>query len=204
MFFILFIHCSYIFDNIWNIFFVNNICWNKGSSNQKLGYFDNCIHNQWDRLSGHGDLAKLNRSQLKKYILWQPEKSKWICYPLLGHQHSHQTHSVNPPQSEDPTKAYRSEIQGRTMISPNKRVRHLHHLDGVHFRCGNKNLGHPWTDLDETFRVYRVDLETMQRHIFGFRSRRENRKLGSPTIIPCNIFPEISDFSKTETFPNWF
>ena len=42
--------------------------------------------------------------------------------------------------------------------------------DGVHFRCGNKNLEHPWTDLDETFRVYRVDLETMQGHIFDFRS----------------------------------
>ena len=67
-------------------------------------------------------------------------------------------------------------------------------LDGVHFRCGNKNLGHPWTDSDETVRVYRVDLETMQGYIFNFRSRRENRKLGSPTIIPCNIFPRDFGF----------
>ena len=75
-------------------------------------------------------------------------------------------------------------------------------LDGVHFRCGLYDLGHPWADLDETLRVYRVDPETMHRHIFDFRSRPENRKLGYPTIIPCNIFLEISDFSKTETFPN--
>ena len=65
-----------------------------------------------------------------------------------------------------------------------------------------KYLGHPWADLDETLRVYRVDLETMHRHILDFRSRPENRKLGYPTIIPCNIFLEISDFFKTETFPN--
>ena len=76
------------------------------------------------------------------------------------------------------------------------------HLDGVHFRCGLYDLGHPWADLDETLRVYRVEPETMHRHIFDFRSGPENRKLGYPTIIPCNIFLEISDFSKTETFPN--
>ena len=30
---------------------------------------------------------------------------------------------------------------------------------------------------DETFRVYRVDLEIMQRRIFNFRFRPENREL---------------------------
>ena len=43
-------------------------------------------------------------------------------------------------------------------------------LDGVHFRCDFQDLGHPWTDWDETLGVYRVDLEIMQRHIFDFRS----------------------------------
>ena len=76
------------------------------------------------------------------------------------------------------------------------------YLDGVHFRCATQDLRHQWTDLDETLRVYRVDPDIMQRHCFDFRSRPENRKLGYPTIIPCNIFLKISDFSKTETFPN--
>ena len=43
-------------------------------------------------------------------------------------------------------------------------------LDGVHFRCDFQDLGHPWTDWDETLGVYRVDLEIMQHHIFDFRS----------------------------------
>ena len=59
------------------------------------------------------------------------------------------------------------------------------HLDGVHFRCGKLLLLHPWTDLDETFRMYRVDLEIMHREIFDFRFRPQtgswlffaNRKL---------------------------
>ena len=58
-------------------------------------------------------------------------------------------------------------------------------LDGVHFRCGKLLLRHPWTDLDETFRMYRVDLEIMHREIFDFRFRPQtgswlffaNRKL---------------------------
>ena len=50
------------------------------------------------------------------------------------------------------------------------------HLDGVHFRCATQDLRHQWTDLDETLRVYRVDPDIMQRHIFDFRSRPENRK----------------------------
>ena len=32
-------------------------------------------------------------------------------------------------------------------------------------------LGHPWTDFDETFGVYRVGPELVQRHIFNFRFR---------------------------------
>ena len=35
----------------------------------------------------------------------------------------------------------------------------------------------PSTDLDETLGMYRVDPEIMQRHIFNFRSRLNNRKL---------------------------
>ena len=57
------------------------------------------------------------------------------------------------------------------------RNRFLLHLDGVHFRCGKLLVGHPWTDLDETFGVYRVGPETMHRHILNFRSRPEIRKL---------------------------
>ena len=53
-------------------------------------------------------------------------------------------------------------------------------LDGVHFRCAKLLLGHPWTDLDETLGMYRVDPETMHRHIFDFRS---------------NLKPEVSCFS---------
>ena len=34
-------------------------------------------------------------------------------------------------------------------------------------------LGHPWTDFDETLRVYRVDSELVQRHIFDFRFRHQ-------------------------------
>ena len=45
------------------------------------------------------------------------------------------------------------------------------YLDGVHFRCGKLLLRHPWADLDETFRMYRVDLEIMHREIFDFRFR---------------------------------
>ena len=33
-----------------------------------------------------------------------------------------------------------------------------------------KYLGHPWADLHETLRVYRVDPEIFNRHIFDFRS----------------------------------
>ena len=40
-----------------------------------------------------------------------------------------------------------------------------------------QDLGHPKTDLDETLGIYRVHSETMQRHIFDFRSRPGNRKL---------------------------
>ena len=40
-----------------------------------------------------------------------------------------------------------------------------------------QDLGHPKTDLDETLGIYRVHSETMQRHIFHFRSRPGNRKL---------------------------
>ena len=32
-------------------------------------------------------------------------------------------------------------------------------------------LGHLWTDFDQTFGVYRVDSELVQRHIFDFRFR---------------------------------
>ena len=46
-----------------------------------------------------------------------------------------------------------------------------HRWDGVHFRCAKLLLGHPWTDLDETLGMYRVDLEIMQRGIFNFRFR---------------------------------
>ena len=42
-------------------------------------------------------------------------------------------------------------------------------LDGVHLRCEQQDLGHLWTDLDETLGVYRVDPDIMQRHIFDFR-----------------------------------
>ena len=44
-------------------------------------------------------------------------------------------------------------------------------LDGVHFRCGKLLLRHPWTDLDETLGMYRVDLEIMHREIFDFDFR---------------------------------
>jgi len=40
-----------------------------------------------------------------------------------------------------------------------------------------QDLEHPKTDLDETLGIYRVHSETMQRHIFDFRSRPVNRKL---------------------------
>ena len=50
-------------------------------------------------------------------------------------------------------------------------------LDGVHFRCDLQDLGHPWTDLDENFGVYRVHPETMHCRVFDFRFRPENRKL---------------------------
>ena len=43
--------------------------------------------------------------------------------------------------------------------------------DGVHFRCATQDLRHQWTDLDETLRVYRVDPDIMQRHIFNIRFR---------------------------------
>ena len=68
-----------------------------------------------------------------------------------------------------------------------------------------QDLGHPKTDLDETLGIYRVHSETMQRHIFHFRSRPGNRKLEvseNPTITLCKIFLEIPDFPDTETFPN--
>ena len=63
------------------------------------------------------------------------------------------------------------------------------------------------TDLDETLGIYRVHSETMQRHIFNFRSRPGNRKLEfseNSTInrTPCKIFVEIPDFPDTEIFPN--
>ena len=44
-------------------------------------------------------------------------------------------------------------------------------LDGVQFRWYLQDLGHPWTDWDETLGVYRVDPDIMQRHIFDFRFR---------------------------------
>ena len=56
-------------------------------------------------------------------------------------------------------------------------IQSISSLDGVHFRCGKLLLGHPWTDLDKTLGVYRVDPETMHRDIFDFRLRPENRKL---------------------------
>ena len=34
-----------------------------------------------------------------------------------------------------------------------------------------KCLVHPWADLDETLRVYRVDPKIFNRHIFDFRSK---------------------------------
>ena len=43
--------------------------------------------------------------------------------------------------------------------------------DGVHFRWYLHDLGHPWSDWDETLGVYRVDRGIMQRHIFDFRFR---------------------------------
>ena len=78
-------------------------------------------------------------------------------------------------------------------------------LDGVHFRCEKLDLGQHKTDLDETLGMYRVHSETMQCHIFHFRSRPGNRKLEiseNPTITPCKIFLEIPDFLDTEIFPN--
>ena len=56
-------------------------------------------------------------------------------------------------------------------------------LDGVHFRCGQYDLGHPWTDWDETLGVYRVDLEIMHRHIFDFRSEVQTGSGPSPCDI---------------------
>ena len=44
-------------------------------------------------------------------------------------------------------------------------------LDGVQFRWYLQDLGHQWTDLDETLGVYRVHPDIMQRHIFDFRFR---------------------------------
>ena len=56
-------------------------------------------------------------------------------------------------------------------------------LDGVHFRWYFQDLGHPWTDWDETLGVYRVDLEIMQRHIFDFRSEVQTGSEPSPYDI---------------------
>ena len=53
-----------------------------------------------------------------------------------------------------------------------------------------QDLEHPKTDLDETLGIYRVHSETMQRHIFHFRSKPENRKSefsGNPTISSDGI-----------------
>ena len=36
-------------------------------------------------------------------------------------------------------------------------------------RVPDSLLGHLWTDYDQTFGVYRVDSELVQRHIFDFR-----------------------------------
>ena len=58
-------------------------------------------------------------------------------------------------------------------------------LDGVHFRCDFQDLGHPWTDWDETLGVYRVDLEIMQRHIFDFRSEVQT---GNGPFYPWNRY----------------
>ena len=59
----------------------------------------------------------------------------------------------------------------------------LHTLDGVHFRWYLQDLGHPWTDWDETLGVYRVDLGIMQRHIFDFRSEVQTGSERSPYDI---------------------
>ena len=49
-------------------------------------------------------------------------------------------------------------------------------------------LGHLWTDFDQTFGVYRVDSELVQRHIFDFRFRPQT---GSELFLHK---PEIQNF----------
>ena len=49
-------------------------------------------------------------------------------------------------------------------------------------------LGHLWTDFDQTFGVYRVDSERVQRHIFNFRFRLQT---GS---WPVFRKPEVQNF----------
>ena len=60
----------------------------------------------------------------------------------------------------------------------------------------NSLLGHPWTDFDETLKVYRVDPELVQRHI-DFRLRPET---GNGLVFRKPEVPIIENGSRKVSF----
>jgi len=70
--------------------------------------------------------------------------------------------------------------------------------------CDTQALGHPWTDLDETSGMHRVNPETLFTVIFwisGLDLKTGNWNFPeNPTIIPCNIFLEIFPILKMVPF----